>query len=147
MTMEPEFTIRRIGIAVRNLERARRMYSLMLGQEFRAVTGGRTEEVLCVECERGPGLPAIELSQPVDEDGALARFIRKRGEGVHHLSIVVPDLARAVARVQRAGGRVVHTTSHYRRADGSPLREAFIHPKDAHGVLFHLVQEESGDFS
>jgi methylmalonyl-CoA epimerase len=145
--MDSEFTIRRIGIAVRNLGHASRMFGLMLGEEFRPVAGGRTEEVLCMECDRGPGLPAIELAQPVDDDGALARFIRKRGEGVHHLSVLVPDLDRAVERIGRAGGRVVHTTSHYRRADGSPLREAFIHPKDAHGVLFHLVQEESGDFS
>jgi len=145
--MGNEFTIRRIGIAVRNLEQAGRMYSLMLGEEFQPVSGGRTEEVLCMECDRGPGLPALELAQPVDDDGALARFIRKRGEGVHHLSILVPDLERAVKRIEKAGGRVVHTTSHYRRADGSPLREAFIHPKDAHGVLFHLVQEEAGDFA
>ncbi len=145
--MDSAFTIRRIGIAVRNLEQASRMYSLMLGEEFRPVSGKRTEEVLCMECDRGPGLPAIELAQSVDDDGALARFIRKRGEGVHHLSILVPDLERAVRRVGSAGGRVVRTTSHYLRADGGPLREAFIHPKDAHGVLFHLVQEESGDFA
>ena len=145
--MDTEFTIRRIGIAVRNLEQASSMYGLILGAPFRSVLGGRTEEVLCMECDRGAGMPAIELAQPVDDDGALARFIRKRGEGVHHLSILVPDLGAAVERIAAAGGRVVHTTSHYRRADGSPLLEAFIHPKDAHGVLFHLVSEESGDFA
>jgi methylmalonyl-CoA/ethylmalonyl-CoA epimerase len=144
--MGTDFSIRRIGIAVRNLEHASEMYSLILGRAFRPVVGGRTEEVLCMECDRGPGLPTIELAQPVDDDGALARFIRKRGEGVHHLSVLVSDLDGTVDRISGAGGRIVHTTSHYRRSDGSPLREAFVHPKDAHGVLFHLVQEESGDF-
>ncbi len=145
--MGTDFCIRRIGIAVRNLERASAMYSMILGSEFRPVSGGRTEEVLCTECDCGGGRPTIELTQPVDDEGALARFIRKRGEGVHHLSVLVPDLDQAVLRIAAAGGRIVHTTSHYRRADGSPLKEAFIHPKDAHGVLFHLVEEDSGDFA
>ena len=74
--MANEFTIRRIGIAVRNLEHAGRMYGLMLGEEFRPVAGGRTEEVLCMECDRGPGLPAIELAQPVDVMNELLLFFQ-----------------------------------------------------------------------
>ena len=127
--MGTDFCIRRIGIAVRNLERASAMYTLIVGAEFRPVSGGRTKQVLCAECDCGGGKPTIELAQPVDEDGALARFIRKRGEGVHHLSVLVPDLEQAIERISGAGGRVVHTTSHYRRPDGSPLRDAFIHPE------------------
>jgi methylmalonyl-CoA epimerase len=140
--MGNDYSIRRIGIAVRNLERSASFFGLILGADFIPVSGGRTEEVLCMECVRGGGQPAIELSQPVDADGALARFIRKRGEGLHHLSVSVPDLESAVAKIAAAGGRIIHATSHYRRPDGGPLREAFVHPKDAHGVLFHLVEEE-----
>ena len=72
---------------------------------------------------------------------SLARFIRKRGEGIHHLSISVRDLGKAVDRLSREGGRVIETSSYYCAQEGGALREVFLHPKDCSGVLFHIVEE------
>jgi methylmalonyl-CoA epimerase len=138
--MSTGFTIRRIAVAVRNLDQARRVYETLLGAELAPPENGTTSEVRSLEWRRGAGEPVLELVQPLDEDSALARFIRKQGEGVHHVSVTVPDLEAALARIEPEG-RVVRTASYYLGPDGGPLTEAFLHPKDAHGVLFHLAEE------
>ena len=133
--------IRRIAFAVRNLDAAKGLFESLFGAEF--LPSGRVtgEDVRAVEAKPGPSEPILELVEPVDDDSAVARFIRKRGEGVHHLSVAVPDLEAAGRAAEAQGARVIRTTSYYRRADGTPLVEAFLHPKDGHGVLVHLVEE------
>lgn len=140
--MPTHLAIRRIALAVRNLESAKALLGAVFGTEFVPSTTVRGEEVRVLEGRGAPGQPVIELVQPLDPDGAVARFIRKRGEGIHHLSVVVPDLEAALAEAEAEGGRVVRVRSYYRRPDGSPLTEAFLHPKDVHGVLLHLAEEE-----
>ena len=76
----------------------------------------------------------------INKGESIARFIRKHGEGVHHLSFSAPDLEAALDRLAEAGGRVLRTPSYYRAPDGGRLVEAFLHPKDFHGVLFHLAE-------
>jgi methylmalonyl-CoA epimerase len=133
--------IRHVAIAVRSLDAARTVFEALLGAKFTAPpTGAADAEVRRLMWRRRKGAPVLELIQPVDEDGAVARFIRKRGEGVHHVTLAVPDLEATKARLVAAGARVVTRPSYYRDADGSPFREVFLHPKDAHGVLFHLVE-------
>jgi len=134
-------TILRIAFAVRNLDSARVVFESLFRAEFTPSSGVKSTEVRSVEWSLGEGRPVFELVQPLDEDGAIARFIRKRGEGIHHLTVAVPDLDEAIASVTGAGGRVVLARSYYRDADGRPLREAFLHPKDVNGVLFHVVEE------
>ena len=138
--MKTEFSIRRIAIAVRNLEQARTVYETLLGAECSPPVHGTTAQVRSLEWRRGPAEPILELVQPIDEDYALARFIRKQGEGIHHVSVTVPDLEAALARIE-PDGRVVRTASYYLGPDGGPLTEAFLHPKDAHGVLFHIAED------
>jgi len=133
--------IRRIAFAVRNLDSARVVFESLLQAEFAPCPGMQSTEVRCLEWSRGEGRPIFELVQPLDEDSAIARFIRKRGEGIHHLTVTVPDLSEAITSVTDAGGRVVLARSYYRDADGEPLKEAFLHPKDVNGVLFHVVEE------
>ncbi len=140
--MSPDAAVRRIAIAVRSLEKARRLFETLLGGTFAPPAGGTDGTVRSLVWRRGPAEPAVELIQPLDEDGAVARFIRKRGEGIHHLTVAVKDLEGTLRLVAEAGGRIVRTPSYYRRGGGGPVKEAFVHPKDAHGVLFHLVEEE-----
>ena len=138
--MSADLKIRRIAIAVRNLAKARKLYETVFGGPFLPPPGGTSEGVSCLEWDRGEDQPILELVQALNPESAIARFIRKQGEGIHHISVEVPDLEETLARLEAAGGRVVRTPSHYRNADGSPLKEAFLHPKDTHGLLFHVAE-------
>lgn len=138
--MVPGLALRRVAIAVRNIEAARDLYESLFGAGFAPVDTVDPAEVRCVVWSRAPGETEIELVQPMNPDNVVARFIRKRGEGVHHLTFEVADLEAAAARVESAGGRVLHVSSYYHSADGSAPREVFLHPKGASGVLVHLVE-------
>ena len=139
--MNESLTIRRIAFAVRNLDAARVVFESLLHATFTPSPGIESNLVRCLEIRQGEDRPVFELVQPIDDDGAIARFIRKRGEGIHHMTVAVPDLDEAITSVTDAGGRVVLARSYYRDEDGNPLREAFVHPKDVNGVLFHVVEE------
>jgi methylmalonyl-CoA epimerase len=140
--MAPKPEIRHVAIAVRSLETARAVFEALLGAKLsEPETGAEDAEVTRLMWRRGKGAPVLELIAPIDENGAVARFIRKRGEGVHHVTLAVPDLEATARRLVSAGARVVSRPSYYRDVDGRPFREVFLHPKDAHGVLFHLLEE------
>lgn len=139
--MTENLTIRRIAFAVRNLESARVLFESLFQATFTPSPVATGSEVRSLEWSRGDDRPVFELVEPLDPDGAIARFIRKRGEGIHHLTVAVSDLQEAIGRATEAGGRVVLARSYYRDAAGNPLKEAFLHPKDVSGVLFHLVEE------
>lgn len=91
---------------------------------------------------RLPGGAKLELIQPLDGAGPdhfLVRFLRSRGEGIHHLTFKVLDLHRAVARARDLGFDVVGVD------DSDPgWKEAFVHPRSAHGVLIQLAEWEDG---
>ena len=135
------FTIRRIALAVRNLDTARVLFESLFQATFTPSRVGTGHDVRSLEWSRGGDRPVFELVEPASLEGAIARFIRKRGEGIHHLTVAVPDLNEAIERATEAGGRVVLARSYYRDENGDPLKEAFLHPKDVSGVLFHLVEE------
>jgi len=138
--MGPDLTLWRVAFAVRHLESSRALFESLFGASFAPSENVVAGEVRCLEWVRGPGRPVFELVSPANPDNAVARFIRKRGEGIHHLSLRVPDLEAAVAHVEGGGGRVLRVPSYYRDGAGERLREVFLHPKDASGVLFHLSE-------
>jgi methylmalonyl-CoA/ethylmalonyl-CoA epimerase len=80
----------------------------------------------------------VELIRPTDPEGPVARFLAKRGEGMHHVAYAVPDLEAALAELQTAGVRLIDTTP---RHGLHGWRMAFIHPEACAGVLTELVQE------
>ncbi|MDQ2653197.1 MAG: methylmalonyl-CoA epimerase [Chloroflexota bacterium] len=84
------------------------------------------------------GASWIELIRPLDPEGAIARFLAKRGEGFHHVAYVVPDLGAALQSLQEAGVRLIDTSP---RTGAHGWRIAFIHPEACNGVLTELVQE------
>jgi methylmalonyl-CoA epimerase len=75
----------------------------------------------------------IELLEPVNPDGFLAKFLEKRGEGVHHITLQTPNLAEKVDAMEADGVRVVD-----KQLDNPEWIDAFISPKSAHGVLIQL---------
>jgi methylmalonyl-CoA/ethylmalonyl-CoA epimerase len=80
----------------------------------------------------------IELIRPTDPEGAIGRFLAKRGEGMHHVAYLVPNLESALTSLAAAGVRLIDTTP---RVGLHGWRMAFIHPESCAGVLTELVQE------
>lgn len=80
----------------------------------------------------------VELVEPLDSRGTVARFLEKRGEGLHHIAFATEDISSELSRLEAEGFELI---------DRVPLpgargrRVAFVHPKSAHGVLLELVQE------
>ena len=79
----------------------------------------------------------IELICPTDPEGPIARFLAKRGEGLHHVAYAVPDIAEALSRLAGAGVRLIDTAP---RIGAHGWRIAFIHPESCGGVLTELVE-------
>jgi methylmalonyl-CoA/ethylmalonyl-CoA epimerase len=84
------------------------------------------------------GIGWIELIRPTDPDGPIARYLAKRGEGVHHVAYAVPDLIAALKSLEAAG---IHLIDAVPRTGAHGWRIAFIHPESCGGVLTELVQQ------
>ena len=94
------------------------------------------QNVDVVTFRAGPGY--LELIQPTDPEGPIARFLGKRGEGLHHVAYRVPDLAAALRRLAAAGVRLIDEAP---RRGVHGWRIAFLHPDSCAGVLTELVEE------
>ena len=128
-------TIDHLGIAVKSLAQARKFYE-QLGLE---VTGEETVEHEKVRVAMVPlGESRIELLEATEPDSVIAKFISKRGEGLHHVAIHVPDLTRAVEQLKATGTRFV--TDEVKIGAGGHLY-VFVHPSSTGGVLLELVQD------
>jgi methylmalonyl-CoA/ethylmalonyl-CoA epimerase len=82
----------------------------------------------------------IQLIQPLTEDSPVARFVARRGEGLHHVAFAVPDIELALAHLQRAGARLIDESP---RIGGGGNRIAFVHPSAFAGTLVELVEVTS----
>ena len=124
-----------IGIAVRSVEKALGFYCDTLGAEKPGLTTVPHERVRVAMLSAGES--RIELIEATDQDSPIAKFIEKRGEGIHHIALRVPDLEAAVERIKAQGGRLV-TENVQTGAEG--YRYVFVHPKSTGGVLLELIQ-------
>jgi methylmalonyl-CoA/ethylmalonyl-CoA epimerase len=124
-----------VGIAVARLGEAVAKYR-SLGFTVGPVETVESEGVrLAFVTEGGTRLELLESIRP---DGVIARFIEKRGEGMHHVAFSVPDVRKAIADLRGKGFEVIDDEP--RRGHGGRL-VAFVHPRSLHGVLLELVQE------
>jgi len=131
------FTIDHLGIAVKSLAAAKAIYEkLGLRVSPEEVVEGEQVRVVMVPV----GESRLELLEPTSQDSVIAKFIAKRGEGLHHVSLRVPDLAAAVERLKKDGVRLV--TDEIKIGAGGH-RYAFVHPSSAGGVLLELVESQS----
>ena len=124
-----------IGIAVRNADEAAARYAL-LGLAPAGSEIVRTEGVRIAFLDVGG--TRIELLEPTDDTGPVAKFLRDRGEGVHHVAFGVRDIEAAMSEASARGFRVVDERP---RTGHGGRKVAFIHPRSAHGVLLEFVQE------
>jgi methylmalonyl-CoA epimerase len=128
-----------VAIVVRDLESALRFYRDVLGIAPSKVIDFPREGVKIAFLPLGgPDGSEIELLEPTKPATGVARFLEKRGEGLHHICLEVPDIERALAEL-RAQGATVLDESPRPTAEG---RGIFLHPKGTNGVLLELVQRE-----
>ena len=132
---EPMFTIDHLGIAVKSLATAKAIYE-KLGLKVSPEETVAAEKVRLVMVPVGES--RLELLEPTSDDSAIARFIAKRGEGLHHVSLRVPDLDAAVKKLKKDGVRLV---SDEIKIGAGGHRYVFVHPSSAGGVLLELVEE------
>ncbi len=124
-----------IGIAVRRLEDALDRYRA-LGLEPESIEEIPTEGVRAAFFPAGE--TRLELLESLNPEGVIARFVAKRGEGLHHVAFSTQDIGAEMARLREAGFHLVDREPR-RGAHGRLV--AFIHPRSAHGVLLELVQK------
>jgi methylmalonyl-CoA epimerase len=129
-----EFSIDHLGIAVKSLDAAKSIYQ-KLGLSVSPEETVEQEKVRLVMVPVGES--RLELLEATSDDSAIARFIAKRGEGLHHICMRVPDLAAAVARLQTEGVRLV---SNEIKTGAGGHRYMFVHPQSTSGVLLELVE-------
>lgn len=129
------FKIDHLGIAVRSLDNALAFYRDQLGLD---VSLRETVEQEKVNVAMLPlGEPRIELLEPTESDSVIGKFLEKRGEGLHHVAIRVPDLAASVERLKEAGARLLNEP----RVGAGGHIYVFVHPQSTGGVLLELIQE------
>jgi methylmalonyl-CoA epimerase len=126
-----------IGIAVTNLQESLSFWETSLGIELHGI------EEVAEQNVRTAFLPVggteIELLEPTSADSSLARFIEKRGEGLHHIAIRVDDIEAALAELKANGIQLIDETP---RNGAGGARIAFVHPKATHGVLLELCERK-----
>ncbi len=128
--------IEHIGIAVKNIVEANKIYEALLGSapyksEKVESEGVKTSFFRCGESK-------IELLEASSQDSAIAKFIEKRGEGIHHIAFAVKDIKSEMKRLKKEGFVLLNDTPK-KGADNKWV--AFLHPKSANGVLVELCQE------
>src|SRR5687767_7276409 len=133
-------TIEHIGIAVGDLAEALRFYRDALGLEVESPEEVPSQRVRAHFIPAGES--AIELLEATAEDSPIARYVAKRGPGLHHLTLRVDDIEAALAQLKARGVRLIDETP---RAGAHGARVAFVHPASAHGVLIELTQKAVPD--
>ena len=127
-----------LGIATNGIESALKFYEDALGLE------NVHTEVVEDQKVRVAMLPVgdtrIELLEPTSEDSPISKFLEKRGGGIHHIAIEVPDIVAALARMKSAGARLIDEEP---RIGAGSCRIAFVHPAASGGVLIELVEKKS----
>lgn len=128
--------IEHIGIAVKDLEKSNALFASLFGAPHY-----KTEEVASEGVKTSffkAGSNKIELLEATNPDSPIAKFIAKKGEGVHHIAFAVSDIVSEIARLQKEGFTVLNKTPK-KGADNKLV--AFLHPKTTNGVLIELCQE------
>ena len=129
-----KFSIDHLGIAVKSLTAAKAIYE-KLGLSVSAEETVEQEQVRLVMVPVGES--RLELLEATSDDSTIAKFIAKRGEGLHHVCLKVPDLPATVARLKKDGVRLV---SDEIKTGAGGHGYVFVHPSSAGGVLLELVQ-------
>lgn len=124
-----------IGIAVKSLDESVPLYEATLGVKGSEPEEVKEQKVRVVMFEAGES--KIELLEPTSDDSPIAKFIEKKGGGIHHVAYGVDDVAAALAEAKEAGARLLDETP---RNGAHGAKIAFVHPKSLAGVLTEFCQ-------
>jgi methylmalonyl-CoA/ethylmalonyl-CoA epimerase len=122
-----------VAIVVKDLEAAIRLYRDTLGLELAHVEEVPEQQVTTAIF--GHGMGRVELICPTTKDSGVARYLEKRGEGLHHICIEVEDIEAAMAALRAVGAPLIDQAP---KPGAGGARVAFVHPKGTHGVLTEL---------
>ena len=128
--------IEHLGIAVKNLEASIKVYEALLNTPCYKTEGVESEGVMTAFFKTGEN--KIELLEATKPESAIAKFIEKRGEGIHHIAFDVEDIHAEMKRLSDAGFTLLNAEP----KDGADNKLiCFVHPKNTNGVLIELCQE------
>ncbi|WP_422362335.1 methylmalonyl-CoA epimerase [Reichenbachiella sp.] len=128
-----------IGIAVKNLKYSNQLFEQLFGQPSYKVETVDSENVSTSFFQVGES--KVELLEATEEDSAIAKFIEKKGEGIHHLAFEVEDIHVEMKRLEGEGFQLINKEPK-KGADNKLV--CFLHPKSSNGVLVELCQEIKG---
>jgi len=128
--------IEHIGIAVKDLEKSNALFESLLGRPPYKTETVESEGVATSFFMSGPN--KVELLQALHAESPIAKFIEKKGEGIHHIAFDVDDIYKEIERLKSEGFRMIHEEPK-KGADNKLI--AFLHPKSTNGVLIELCQE------
>jgi len=129
--------ISHIGIAVRTIEDAVAQYSSLFGEDHPHREQVAEQRVDVASFQVGDAL--IELTAATDESSPIAKYIAKRGEGIHHIAFEVEDIEAELARLREAGVRLIDETP---KEGAHDMLIAFVHPSSFNGVLVEICQKK-----
>lgn len=132
-------TINHIGIAVRSLDDQRAFYEGVLGARFEGIEAVESQGVRVAFYVLGPEGHEVrlELLEPASDESPIAKFIEKRGEGLHHVAYTVDDISARLDALKRGDVRLIDAEP---RAGAHGAKIAFLHPKASNGVLTELCE-------
>ncbi len=129
--------IEHIGIAVKSLKDSIPLFEKLLNTACYKTELVESERVNTAFFKTGPN--KIELLESTDSDGVIARFIEKKGEGLHHIAFEVKDIDAEMKRLKNEGFRLLNETP---KTGADNKLVCFVHPKDTQGVLIELCMEK-----
>ena len=133
--------INHIGVAVGSIDEQLAFYRDVLGLEYEGDETVADQKVRVAFFKVGE--TRVELLEPTGPDSPIAKFIEKRGPGLHHIAYGVEDLPGRIAELQKAGVQMIDQTP---RPGGHDMKIAFIHPKSTFGVLTEICEPGSARF-
>ena len=129
--------IEHIGIAVKDLKASNELFKKIFGKGHYKTEGVESEGVLTSFFLIGES--KVELLEATNESSAIAKFIQKKGEGMHHIAFETDDIEKEMERLKEEGFELLHVTP----KDGADNKKiCFLHPKSTNGVLIELCQEK-----
>lgn len=128
--------IEHIGIAVKDLDAANQLFKKLFGAPHYKIEEVASEGVRTSFFKSGPN--KIELLEATNENSPIAKFLDRKGEGIHHIAFAVEDIKQEIKRLKKEGFMILNEEPK-KGADSKLV--AFLHPKTTNGVLIELCQE------
>jgi len=125
-----------IGVAVENLNETMKLYSESLGLEIEGTEEVKEQKVKVASIPVGES--RIELIESTDPNGPIAKFIERRGEGIHHIALEVDNIEDALQKLKERGVQLIDEKP---RIGAHKMKIAFLHPRSTKGVLLELCEK------